>query len=179
MPEKVKKPFYKKIWVWVLIILILIMASLAIFKLKDTADHSAPYYSKKNLNKEILSTDNDKMNDYQEDQFYSIARGLVHSEFPSLDMKQFDDDSLYVKKVKGTGTYFVDYVAELPSTKRKFETSATLTLKNADLRGTSKFTYKGLKSDFTSFIENMNNLNESLNNLDDSLDNLSSTFSNH
>lgn len=179
MTEKVKKPFYKKIWIWVVFVILIIVLGLTIFKLKDTADHSAPYYSQKKLNKVILSADNDKMNDYQEEQFYSIARGLVHSEFPELDMKQFDDESLYVKKVTGNGTYFVDYVAQLPSTKRKFETSATLTLKKSDLRGTNKFTYKGLKSDFTSFIESMNNLNESLDNLDNSLDNLGDSLSNY
>lgn len=122
----------------------------------DIENHSAPLYSespKKNI--VILSSDTDKLNDYQEEQFYGIARGAIESNVREGLTDQIDDKSLYIEKVQGKGRYYLKYIAhwDMGIISRNFTTEIIVKLKTADFRKSDSFQIDMFDSDLQDFVD--------------------------
>jgi len=113
---------------------------------KERISWLAPHYNEKK-DTILLSDKVDKLNDKQENAFYSIARGAISSEDPSIEFTNLDDYSLFVKKAVGKHTYYLEYVCENPTIKMRFDTTVTVKLDKESLKGDTPFTYTELDSD--------------------------------
>ena len=149
----------KKSWVMGIIIgFVVIVAGSLLYtnhqKQVDIAEHSAPYYADANKKVVLLSSSQDKLNDYQEEQFYSIARGAIDSQVRDGISNKMDDKSLYVEKVKGKGRYYIEYVShwDMGIIKQNFTTSFVAKLKTADFRKSDRFTIYDFQSDLLDFV---------------------------
>ncbi|WP_125606789.1 hypothetical protein [Lapidilactobacillus bayanensis] len=149
----------KKSWVTGIIIgFVVIVAGSLLYtnhqKQVDIAEHSAPYYADANKKVVLLSASQDKLNDYQEEQFYSIARGTIDGEVRDGISDKMDDKSLYVEKVKGKGRYYIEYVSRWDTGffKQNFTTSFVAKLETADFRKSDTFTTYQFQSDLTDFV---------------------------
>jgi len=114
----------------------------------------APHYNE-TKDTVLLSDSVDKLNDKQKNAFYSIARGAIESEDPSIEFTNLDDYSLFVKKAVGKHTYYLDYVCENPTIKMRFDTTVTVKLKHESLKGDTPFTYTEFSSDITDLNDSL------------------------
>ena len=150
----------KKSWIIVTIlgVILLVMGSWLLYdnhqKQVDISKHSAPYYSETSKKTVLLSSSADKLNDYQEEQFYSIARGAIDSTVREDLSDKMDDKSLYVEKTKGKGRYYIEYVSRWDAGffKQNFTTAFVVKLKTSDFRKSNTFTTYGFDSDLTDFV---------------------------
>lgn len=122
-------------------------------KVVDIQEHSAPYYAETGKKVVLLSADADKLNDYQEEQFWNLARSVVeHASWSDKTSENFEDDTLFVEKTKDAGWYHLEYVMKSDVLiKMKFKTVVDIKPKTADFRDSSHYRYRHYVSDFDDY----------------------------
>lgn len=137
---------------WYVFGLMLLLSGCSSSNDNDENSTLAPYFNDADKQVELLSTDNEELNENQEELFYQVARGSVETIHPEVDMDGFDDYSLYVKKVKGKGKYKINYIVEDVLDGSQYKSEMTITLKSEDLEDDSKFKITNFTSDFDNWL---------------------------
>jgi hypothetical protein len=125
-------------------------------KVVDIEKHSAPLYTQTGKKTVLLSSSVDKLNKYQENQFYAIANGALNSNVREGIGDKVDDDALYVAKVRGKGRYAVKYWFKWDLGllgNQKFTASFDVQLKTQDFRKSNTFTTYGFESSLQDFVD--------------------------
>ncbi|MCO6543053.1 MAG: hypothetical protein J6584_03670 [Lactobacillus sp.] len=140
------------IFTLLMVAVIFLIAGIMIFKRTQTIKkYMLPAFN--STKSEILiSSQVDKANQKQEDAFIDFGESAVELEDGEKNWDDFDIKSIWVKKLKHKGEYFIEFVAKSNVSslfKPSFKTSVKMTIKNPDIRKSSKFTVHYYDSDFS------------------------------
>ncbi|WP_424349220.1 hypothetical protein ACPBEH_11120 [Latilactobacillus sp. 5-91] len=111
---------------------------------------NAPYYNTTEGHV-LLSSDVDKLNDDQENNFYEFARAIVQKENPKIKMSNLKNSTLYVEKLKKKKSYKLIYECIDKKTKKSFKSSMTLIPDDKEISGDATFEYKDYSSDLSEY----------------------------